>query len=72
MVTEDEDSPALLAHRRASGSSVAQLRGVEELSVHDRVALLAASLPTIVDALQTGAVVSLSPTRLAVRLLPIT
>ncbi len=70
VVTEDEDFPALLAHRRASEPSVVHLRGVEELSVHDRVALLVANLPTIVDALEAGAVVSLSPT-LAVRSLPI-
>ncbi len=71
VVTGDSDFPALLARRRACVPSVVHLRGVAELLADERAALLTANLPAIVDALEAGAVVSLSPTRLAVRSLPI-
>lgn len=71
VVTGDSDFPALLARRRASAPSVVHLRGVAELLADERAALLAANLPAIAAALDAGAVVSLSPTRPAVRSLPI-
>ena len=47
------------------------LRHVAELSWPEHQALLLANLPSVLEDLQAGAVVSLSPTRLAVRRLPI-
>jgi hypothetical protein len=48
-----------------------QLRYVAELCSGDHVALLGANLPQIADDLDRGAIVSLGPTRLALRDLPI-
>jgi hypothetical protein len=47
------------------------LRHVAELRPREQVELLIANLPAILDDLAGGAVVSLSPRRLAVRRLPI-
>jgi predicted nuclease of predicted toxin-antitoxin system len=71
IVTADSDFAMLLALRRAESPSVIQLRHVAELGPDDHVKLLLANLPTIADDLERGVVVSLSPTRLAVRDLPI-
>jgi predicted nuclease of predicted toxin-antitoxin system len=71
VVTADSDFGALLALRRAASPSVIQLRQVTELGPEAHVTLLLASLPSIKDDLDRGVIVSLSPTRLAVRDLPI-
>ena len=71
IVTADSDFPALMARRGAIAPSVIHLRGVAELVAEDQVALLVANLPAVVAELDAGAVVSLSPSRLAVRALPI-
>lgn len=47
------------------------LRHVAELPWHEHAALLVANLPAVLNDLGEGAVVALSPTRLAVRRLPI-
>lgn len=71
VVTADSDFGMLLALRRASSPSVIRLRHVAELPPDAHVALLVANLPAIEPDLERGAIVSLSPTRLAVRDLPI-
>jgi predicted nuclease of predicted toxin-antitoxin system len=71
VVTADSDFAARLALAAADGPSVVQLRGVAELPPADHLQLLVDNLSTVADDLGEGAVVSLSPTRLAVRRLPI-
>jgi hypothetical protein len=61
----------LLARRRASSPSVVHLRNIAELLPETHVALLAANLAAIAEDLDRGAIASLSPTRLAVRDLPL-
>jgi predicted nuclease of predicted toxin-antitoxin system len=71
VITADTDFSMLLALRRASSPSVILLRRVSELSPDEHGRLLLANLPAILDDLTRGVVVSLSPTRLAIRQLPI-
>jgi predicted nuclease of predicted toxin-antitoxin system len=71
LITADTDFSMLLAARGSAGPSVVLLRHVAELPWRDHLALLVANLPAVLADLQGGAVVSLSPTRLAVRRLPI-
>lgn len=71
VVTADSDFGALLAMRRATSPSVVHLRHVAELVAEVHLQLLVANLPQIADHLDRGAIVSLSPTRLAVRDLPL-
>lgn len=71
MVTADSDFPALLALSNSTSPSVVHLRGVAELAPDAHATLLIANLPAVTPDLERGAVVSLSPTRLAVRTLPI-
>lgn len=72
MFTADSDFPMMLALRRAGRPSVVLLRHVTHLPRSVQAALLVANLPIVSLDLTAGAVVSLSPTRLAVRDLPIT
>lgn len=71
VVTADSDFGMLLALRRATSPSVIHLRHVAELPPDAHVALLVANLSAIESDLERGAIASLSPTRLAVRDLPI-
>lgn len=71
VVTVDSDFAAMLAIAGAAQPSVVQLRGVGELSPPDHLALLVANLDAVAGDLEAGAIVSLSPTRLAVRPLPV-
>ena len=71
VVTADSDFAMLLALRRTESPSVIHLRHVAELGPDDHAQLLLANLPTIAVDLERGVVVSLSPTRLAIRDLPI-
>jgi predicted nuclease of predicted toxin-antitoxin system len=71
VVTADTDFPIMLALRRVAAPSVVLLRHVTELPRQEHGALLIANLPQVRDELDRGAIVSLSPTRLAVRTLPI-
>lgn len=70
VVTADSDFPMLLALRRADRPSVIHLRHVAELGPDEHVKLLIANLPTIAHDLERGVIVSMSPTRLAIRDLP--
>lgn len=71
IVTADSDFASMLALADAEGPSVLQLRGVGERSPAVHLELLVENLPAVADDLEQGPVVSLSPTRLAVRRLPI-
>jgi len=71
VITADSDFSMLLALRRASRLSVILLRRVSELSPDEHGQLLVSNLPTLLEDLDRGVVVSLSPTRLAIRDLPI-
>lgn len=71
VVTADSDFGMLLALRRATCPSVVHLRRVAELPPDEHVGLLVANLPEIEEDLERGAIASLSPTRLAVRDLPL-
>jgi predicted nuclease of predicted toxin-antitoxin system len=72
VLTADSDFGMLLALRRSTSPSVVHLRHVADLSPDDHAALLVANLPAVADDIVRGAIVSLSPTRLAVRDLPLT
>ncbi|WP_419552284.1 DUF5615 family PIN-like protein [Candidatus Poriferisodalis sp.] len=71
VATSDSDFGALLFRRRSVSPSVIHLRGVSHQSPDAHAALLVESLPVLAEALEAGAVVSLSPTRIRVRDLPI-
>ena len=71
LITADSDFSMLLAARGAVGPSVVLLRHVAELPWPVHLALLVDNLPSVLHDLEAGAVVSLSPTRMAVRRLPI-
>lgn len=71
VITADSDFPTMLALTGAATPSVVHLRHINELTGREQAALLIANLPTVLDDLQHGAIVSLSPTRMAVRRLPI-
>lgn len=55
----------MLALHGARGPSVVLLRQIAELPRQAQAALLTANLPTVIDDLSGGAIVSLSPSRLA-------
>ena len=71
VVTADTDFPMLLALRRAESPSVVLLRDVADLPPEAHAALLIANLPNVEETLADGAVVSLSPTSVRIRDLPI-
>lgn len=71
VVTVDSDFAAMLAIEGAERPSVVQLRDVAELGPTAHRALLVANLGAVAEDIEVGAIVSLSPTRLAVRRLPI-
>lgn len=71
LVAVDSDFAAMLAIAGSAQPSVVQLRDVGELAPPAHLALLVANLGTVVGDLDAGAMVSLSPSRLAVRRLPI-
>jgi predicted nuclease of predicted toxin-antitoxin system len=71
VVTVDSDFAAMLAIEGAERPSVVQLRDVAELDPAAHLGLLVANLGAVAEDIAVGAIVSLSPTRLAVRRLPI-
>jgi len=71
VITADSDFTILLAARASGRPSVVLLRQVAELRWQAHQALIVANLSSVLADLEAGAVVSLSPTRLAVRRLPI-
>lgn len=70
-VTADTDLSMILSLRNLPKPSVVLLRQVAELRPDTHADLLVANLASVVEDLEVGAVVSLSPTRLAVRHLPV-
>jgi predicted nuclease of predicted toxin-antitoxin system len=71
VITADSDFSMLLALRSAGRPSVVLLRHVAELRPDAHGDLLVANLPAVIADLEASAVVSLSPTRLSVRRLPL-
>ncbi|MCA1696953.1 MAG: DUF5615 family PIN-like protein [Actinobacteria bacterium] len=71
LVTADTDFSMLLALKQAPLPSVILLRRVSELSPGEQTQLLVSNLPALIEDLDRGVVVSLSPNRLAIRDLPI-
>jgi predicted nuclease of predicted toxin-antitoxin system len=71
VITADSDFATMLALTGADSPSVVQLRRVNELPTAAVADLLVANLPAVTEHLAQGAIVSLSPSRLAVRDLPI-
>jgi predicted nuclease of predicted toxin-antitoxin system len=71
VVTADSDFAMLLATRRAETPSVVLLRDVADRLPAAHAQLLIDNLAAVEDVLAGGAIVSLSPTRLRVRELPI-
>jgi predicted nuclease of predicted toxin-antitoxin system len=71
VVTADSDFAMLLATRRAQTPSVVLLRDVADRPPAAHAQLLIDNLAAVEDVLTSGAIVSLSPTRLRVRELPI-
>jgi predicted nuclease of predicted toxin-antitoxin system len=71
VVTSDSDFAMLLALRRSSSPSVVLMRGVAHLPPSELVDLLSMNLPSVVEHLDAGAIVSLSPKGLRWRQLPI-
>lgn len=72
LVTADSDFSMLLALRATGRPSLVLLRHVAELRWKAHADLLVANLPAVWAHLDAGAIVSLSPTRLSVRELPLT
>jgi len=70
VVTLDADFHAILAKSRATGPSVVRIR-IEGLKGGQLATLLAQVLATAGAEMQAGAVVSVTPRRIRVRLLPI-
>ncbi|MEM9746226.1 MAG: DUF5615 family PIN-like protein [Actinomycetota bacterium] len=71
VVTCDSDFAAVLAIEGAEAPSIIHLRNVADLEPAAHLALLVANLGSVSDEIAAGAIVSLSPTRLATRRLPI-
>lgn len=71
VITADSDFSMLLAARGSAGPSVVLLRHMAELTWDRHLAFLVVNLPSVADDLAAGAVVSLSPSRMSVRRLPI-
>lgn len=71
VVTADSDFGALLFRHRSASPSVIHMRGMSHRLPESQAALLVANLPVLGAALESGAIVSLSPTGIRVRDLPI-
>ena len=71
VVTADSDFGALLSIRRTSSPSVIHLRDVADLPPEVHIALLVENLSALEVALASGAIISLSPTRIRIRDLPL-
>lgn len=71
VVTADTDFPMLVALRGATSPSIILLRGVAELSPGEHAELLVANLPSVAGDLGHGAIVTITPTRVRVRDLPV-
>ena len=71
IATADTDFGALLAMRGAGAPSVILLRSSDHLTPDEQAVLLLAALEHVSGDLESGAVASVSPTRIRLRTLPI-
>ena len=71
VVSADADFGTLLAVRSSRQPSVIQFRGEGSRRPDALARTLLANLPQLVDALETGSIVTIEPARVRVRLLPI-
>jgi predicted nuclease of predicted toxin-antitoxin system len=71
VITADSDFAMLLAVRQSTSPSVVLLRDIADQPPPVHARLLIENLPSVEEALATGAIISLSPSRLRVRELPI-
>lgn len=71
VVTADTDFPMILALRQASTPSVVLLRGSSQLPSDHHVRLITINLPSVSTSLASGAIVTITPTRVRVRDLPV-
>ena len=71
LVTADTDFPMMLALSGASSPSVVLLRGVAEEPPGTHADLLIANLASLSEALDAGAIATITPSRVRVRDLPI-
>lgn len=70
IVSADSDFATMLALGGLRGPSLILLRSADHLTPHDQAELLLANLPTMVEYLDAGCVVSMSTRHLRVRTLP--
>lgn len=70
IVSADTDFTIMLAVSGDKSPSLILLRSADRVPPRDQAELILANLPSVIEELDAGAVVSLSPTRLRVRLLP--
>ena len=71
VVTADSDFGALLSIRRTNSPSVIHLREVADQPTETHIALLVKNLPALEATSAGGAIISLSPTRIRIRDLPL-
>ena len=71
VVTADSDFGALHSIRRKNSPSIIHLRDVADQPPETHIALLVENLPVLEVALAGGAIVSVSPTRVRIRDLPL-
>jgi len=71
IVTADTDFGALLAARGTSSPSVVMLRSSDHLTPDEQARLVAAVLTRVGDELGDGAIASVTPERIRLRILPI-
>ncbi len=71
VISADSDFTSMLAIQGLASPSLVLLRSSDYLSPQGQAALLIANLPAVINDLEAGSVVSLSPGHLRVRALPI-
>jgi predicted nuclease of predicted toxin-antitoxin system len=71
LVTADTDFGTLLAARSCQKPSVIQFRGEGSRTPDALARTLTANLPQLVDALESGSIVTFEPSRVRVRALPL-
>jgi len=71
IVSADSDFATMLALSKGKAPSLILLRSVDQLAPQEQAELLANNLGEVADEIETGAVVSIRPGHLRVRLLPL-